>query len=165
MRIAKLLFVIPLLGCAHRKSNPFGELQSLTAVSFPGDSVVLARLRRQHPCVTRVPRPSRFSDITAPPKVCTLVETAIATIRDLNAAPEVLPDLREFRIDRVLCATVTEEAYRNDLTERVEVARWNIVFSSDEQPDVVVRISRLTGEAQAYKRTPELDVSTVDPCE
>ena len=154
-----------LVACAHHKADPFSDLQTLTPVSYSADSVVLARLRRQHPCVTRVPRLSRFSEVTAAPKVCTLVETAVATIRDLNGEPEVLPDLREFRVDRVLCATVTEEAYRNDLTERVELARWNVVFTSDEQPDVVVRISRLTGEAHAYRQPAEADFTVVDLCE
>jgi hypothetical protein len=97
--------------------------------------------------------------------VCTLVETAVAAITNLNAAPEVLPDLRQFRIERVHCATVSQQAYRDDLTGAIEMAIWTIELESDEQPDVIVGINRRTGEARAYKAPNEFDFTAVDLCE
>lgn len=165
MRQIRLLLLMSIAACAHRRSDPFGELQMLTPVSLPGDSIVVVRLRRQHPCETRVPRMSHFSDDIAASKLCTLVETAVATIRDLKAAADVLPDLREFRIERVLCATVRESAFRNDVTGEIALADWTLEFHSDQQPGVVVGISRLTGEARAYKEHNEFGYSAEDLCE
>ena len=107
-----------------------------------------------------------MSDALPRSVVCTLVETAVAAIKNLNAAgPDVLPDLREFRIERVHCATVSQDAYRDDLTGVIEMANWTIEFESDEQPDVAVGINRRTGEARAYKALNEFDFTEVDLCE
>jgi hypothetical protein len=165
MRIWLFLMSIALLGCVHRNSDPFGERQTLTTVSLPTDSAVLARLRREHPCATRVPRLSRYSETLSAPITCTLVETAVAAIRDLSGSPDVLPDLRQFRIERVLCATVRQEAYRSDWTGAIQLSRWTIEFESDAQPSVAVEIHRRTGEARAYKELDEFDASAEDICE
>jgi hypothetical protein len=165
MRIAPFFTLAALLGCAHRNADPLGDLQTLTTISLPTDSAVLVRLGREHPCVTRVPRLSRFSETLSRPVTCTLVETSAAAIRDLTGAPEILPDLRQFRVERVLCVTVRQEAYRNDLTGAIESAHWTIEFESDAQPVVAVEIHRRTGDARAYKTLKEFDASAEDICE
>ena len=167
MKIARLLVVLPLIACSHRHSERFDDLLRLEAVetTLPTDSTVLARLAREHPCVTRMPRLSRFSESLSTRANCTLMETAIAAIRSLNGAPEVLPDLRQFRVERVQCLTLRQEAARTVITHRIELARWTVDFSSDEQPDVGVSIDRRTGEAHAYAMPPEADFGPIDPCE
>lgn len=166
MRATRFVVLLPLLGCAHRTTDPFREPHSVVSMSLPTDSLLLARLGREHPCAIRVPRLSRFSDSVSTKMSCTLVETAIAAIRDLNGAPEALSDLRQFRIERVGCVTVRQEAMRSEWTRKIDAARWTLAFTSDEQPDVGVSIDRRTGEASAYSvHSPEGDVSIIDPCD
>jgi len=139
--------------------------QSLTPISLPADSVVLQRLRRDHPCVLHMPRLSRMSDSLSTSTTCTLVETAVDAIRNLSSAtPEVLPSLRQFRLERVACASVRQEAYRNDVTGAIELPRWSVEFNSDEQPSIAVEIDRLTGEARAFTVPKEFDFSAIDVC-
>ena len=162
---ARRLLLFALLGCSHRKQNLFPWRETLRPISLPADSVVLNRLRREHPCVIRVPRLSRMSDSLSEATTCTLVEAAVDAIRNLSAAtPEVLPSLREFRIERVLCATVRQEAYRNDVTGAIERPFWSVEFDSDEQPGVAVEINRLTGESRAFNVLKEFDFSAIDVC-
>lgn len=97
--VIRFVLVLSLFGCvSHRKSDRLrlDDLLTLKPGPLPTDSAVLARLGREHPCVSRVPRLSRFSESLSKPVLCTLYETAVDAIRDLNAAtPEVLPDLRQ----------------------------------------------------------------------
>jgi len=166
MMATRFVVLLPLLGCAHRSAAPFVEPHAVVATSLRTDSLLLARLAREHPCVTRVPRLSRFSDAVSKNVSCTLVETAIAAIRDLNGTAEVLPDLRQFRIERVGCVTVRQEATRSEWTRRIDSARWMLDFTSDEQPEVGVSIDRRTGEAHAYAvPSSEKDFSVIDPCD
>jgi hypothetical protein len=166
MRIARLAALALLVGCAHRQSAPIHDWDILVPVdSLPTDAAVLARLTREHPCVTRVPRLSQTSESFSARTNCALMETAVAAIRNLIGAPEVLQDLREFRIGRVQCITLAQEALRNKLTHRVESAHWMVGFSSDDQPDVAVSISRLTGEARAFAIPAESDFTDIDKCD
>jgi len=112
-----------------------------------------------------MPRLSRMSDSLSTSTTCTLVETAVDVIRNLSSAtPEVLPSLRQFRLERVACASVRQEAYRNDVTGAIELPRWSVEFNSDEQPSIAVEIDRLTGEARAFTVPKEFDFSAIDVC-
>lgn len=165
-RVVSLAAVFSLVGCVHRKKDSLPWLQgTLTPIALPADSVVLKRLSREHPCVIRVPRLSRMSDSLSTATTCTLVATAVDAIQNLSAAdPEVLPSLRQFRIERVLCATLRQEAYRNDMTGAIELPRWSVEFTSDEQPGVAVEINRLTGETRAFNVPKEFDFTAIDVC-
>ena len=157
--------LLPLLGCASRNKDPFPGLQTLTPIALPADSVVLQRLRRDHPCVLRLPRLSRMSDSLSTSTTCTLIEAAVDAIKNLNSAtPEVLSSLRQFRLERVACASVRQEAYRNEITGAIELPRWSVEFDSDEQPSIAVEINRLTGEARAFNVPKEFDFTAIDVC-
>jgi hypothetical protein len=90
--------------------------------------------------------------------------TAVAAVRDLNAAPEVVPDLRRFRLDQVQCVGLRAEAYRNRVTHAIESPRWIVDFSSDRQPSLTVEIYRETGNARVYRQLNEFGFSAADIC-
>jgi hypothetical protein len=160
------VLLLSLAACAHRRPASIADVRFLVPVdSVPTDSVMLAKLARQHPCVTRVPRLGRHSETFSRRVNCTLVETATAAIRNFEAPPELIPELRPFRIERVRCLTVHGEAARSEVTHEIEVARWTIDFNSDEQPSVGVSIDRLTGEARAYAVPLAGDFGVIDPCD
>jgi hypothetical protein len=93
-----------------------------------------------------------------------LVATAVAAIHDGQGAREIAPDLRRFRVSEARCAVVHVEAYRNEATRDVELARWVVTFHSDVQPSLAVEIDRRTGIARAYRELREFGYSAAQLC-
>ena len=162
----KRLLLIPwLLACGHhgQEASEIAEALPPGAV-LPTDSIVLARLRREHPCLAKLPLVRAGADAPPPDTRCTLVTTAVATIQEARAAPELRSLLRQFRLDDVRCTTVRAEAYRNEATQEIEMPRWVVEFHSDRQPGLVVDIDRRTGRARAYRALEEFGFDAAGIC-
>ena len=91
--------------------------------------------------------------------------TAVATIHEGHAPPEVRPLLRQFHLEDVRCTTIRAEAYRNAATQKIEMPRWVVAFHSDRQAGLVVDIDRRSGRARAYRALEEFGVNAASICE
>lgn len=161
LRLRHLSLLAALCAC-HRPAPPY-DLESFVPAALPTDSVVLARLQQQHPCSGDA-TPIRADDALPAAERCTLVATAIAAIHDEQGAPEIAVDLRRFRPSDAGCATVRAEAYRNDRTGEITLARWVVEFPSDIQPSLAVEIDRRTGIARAYRELREFGYTAGQLC-
>lgn len=163
LRLRHLSLLAALCAC-HRPAPPC-DLESFVPAALPTDSVVLARLQQQHPCSADAPAPPNRADDTLPAaERCTLVATAIAAIHDEQGAADVAGDLRRVRASDASCATVRAEAYRNDRTGEITLARWVVEFPSDIQPSLAVEIDRRTGVARAYRELREFGYTAAQLC-
>lgn len=163
MLTPRILLVVLLCAC-HRASRP-DDLQMLTPVAeLPTDSAILTRLQQQHPCASEIPR-IRAGDVSQPPAVqCTLVTTAISAIQAGRGSPEMADDMQRFRAADARCAVIHVEAYRNDVTRDIELARWVVAFYSDAQPPLAVEIDRRTGNARVYRELEEFGYDAARLC-
>lgn len=154
-----------LLLCACHRSRRIGELQELMPLTnLPTDSAVLARLRQQHPCAPDERGIRIGGDSLTTSVRCTLIATAVAAIRDGQGSPEIAADLRQFRPSDARCALIHAEAYRNEVTREIELARWTVAFFSDVQPSLAVDIDRRTGIARAYRERQEFGYGAAPLC-
>ena len=161
-----LLLPVLLTACHAHGLQEGMDLQELTPLaSLPTDSSVLARLQQLHPCTGSLP-PLQVAADTLPSDVrCILVMTAAAAIQDLNATADLLPDLRQFRLDRVRCVGLQAEAYRNRVTNAVDDrASWFVHFPSDRQPSLTVDIDRRTGVARVFRQLREFGFTADEIC-
>jgi hypothetical protein len=160
-----LLFAV-LAGCRSWRRADRNGYELLTPITGPlaTDSAVLARLASTHPCRPELP-PVRLDVDSLPTAVrCTLLTTAFAAIEARNGAPEVFAGLREFKAADVRCALVRAEAYRNERTGELELPHWTVELLSERQPSLAVQISRLTGDARAFRVLEEFGFTAAQLC-
>jgi hypothetical protein len=144
------------LACA-RQRDPFSLGPWLYLVdSLPTDSAVMARVARENPCPTPVPRGWIAGDTTLAGGVrCSLVAAGAAAIRNLNTTPQFVPLLRATDPAAAICVSLSAQAYRDPTTGVVDTAtaQWGLEFFFRETPGIVAAINRITGAARAG-RTP-----------
>jgi hypothetical protein len=128
----------------------------------PGNDGVPAALVSRYPCPSSRPATWTSADTSLGHGArCSLVEAAAHQVRSSSTTDSVLARVN---LSTVTCVQVHRWSFRDASTDSLASDYWTVEFYSDSQPDALVRVDPLTGEARASVGNREFGSSTRQLC-
>jgi hypothetical protein len=127
-----------------------------------GNDGVPGALVSQYPCPSSRPAAWSSADTSLGHGArCSLVEAAAHKVRLSSTTNSVLARVN---LSTVTCVQVHRWSFRDARTDSLSSDYWTVEFYSDSQPDALVRVDPVTGEARASVGKREFGSSTRQLC-